>query len=334
MARRRLTRRQRDHVRRIQERRLARARQRAQSLHEAAENQPLGHEEVGRVIANFGASLIVENSRGEALRCVPRANLELLVCGDRVVFQTTPTGDGVVTALMPRDTLLTRPDSSGQPKPLAANIDRIVVVVAVQPKPDLFLLDRYLVAAELLAIPSLIIVNKIDLADEQARRQLEGKMRYFERLGYPWRFVSTRLEHGLDTLFAELADHTSIFVGQSGVGKSSLIKAVIPDREIRIGELSEASGQGRHTTTTTTLYHLPTGGEVIDSPGVREFGLQETDPLKIARGFVDMRPFIGQCRFRDCRHRGEPGCALREAAEAGKIDPRRLESYHRIVGDL
>lgn len=332
MPKRRLTRRQTSHVHRIQQRRLARARQRAEESHDSLNDQPLSQERIGRVIANFGASLVVENDIGESTRCVPRANLALLVSGDRVVYQTTPGGEGVVTALVPRETLLTRPDSSGQSKPLAANINRIVIVAAVQPEMDLFLLDRYLVAAELFAIPPLIIVNKIDLADADTLRHLRDQTRYFEEMGYPRRFVSTKREHGLDELFAELAGHTSIFVGQSGVGKSSLIKAVIPDQEIRIGTLSEASGQGRHTTTTTMLYHLPTGGEVIDSPGVREFGLFETDPQRIASGFQEFHSLLGKCRFRDCRHKAEPGCALRAAAEEGRIDPRRLESYHRIVG--
>ncbi len=331
MAKRKLTRRQAGHVQRIQKRRLARAKQRAGELHQNLESDSLGPEEIGRVIANFGASLIVEDTAGHNLRCVPRANLELLVSGDRVVYQRTQNNEGVITALVPRDTVLTRPDFSGQPKPLASNIDRIVVVSAVRPELDLFLLDRYLVAAELMGVPPLVIVNKIDLADDEAMTAIRERVSTFRNIGYPVLFASTKRDHGLDELLAELVDHTNIFVGQSGVGKSSLIKALLPDQEIRIGNLSEASGQGRHTTTTTMLYHLPSGGDLIDSPGVREFGLFESDPQQIAAGFVEFASVLGHCRFRDCRHRAEPGCALREAVDTGTIDARRLESYHRIV---
>lgn len=332
MAKRRLTRRQTSHVKRIQQRRIARAKRRGRDSPGAMEAAPLGPETLGRVIANFGASLIVQGESGTTLRCVPRANLQLLVSGDRVVYQAAGETEGVVTALLPRDTVLERPDFSARPKPLAANIDRMVVVTAVQPELDLYLLDRYLVAAELAGTPPLILVNKTDLADHESLKSIRRRVSDYERMGYCVLFVSTKREHGLDELLADLSGHTCIFVGQSGVGKSSLIKALLPDREIRIGELSEASGQGRHTTTATMLYHLPSGGDLIDSPGVREFGLFETDPHRIADGFVEFSPYLGRCRFRDCHHNAEPGCALREGVRAGEITARRLESYHRIVG--
>lgn len=333
MAKRRLTRRQTSHVQRIQQRRIDRANRRTKEEQQASESRQLGPEAVGQVIANFGASLIVESQDGVTLRCAPRANLELLVSGDRVVYQASTDTEGVVTALLPRDTVLTRPDFSGNPKPLAANINRIVVVAAVRPELDLFLLDRYLVASELAGTPAQIVVNKIDLADDSTIDSIRQRTAYFQSIGYPVLFASTKRDHGLDMLLAELADHTSIFVGQSGVGKSSLIKALLPDQEIRIGKLSAASGQGRHTTTSTMLYHLPSGGDLIDSPGVREFGLFETDAHRIAAGFVEFAAHMNRCRFRDCHHNAEPGCALRAAVDQGEIDPRRLESYHRIVGD-
>lgn len=334
MANRRLTRRQAHHVQRIQERRLARVKQRTQSNTDDSEANQLGSEEIGQVLANFGSSLMVENGQGEVIRCVPRANLELMVSGDRVVFQHINGSEGVVTALVPRRTELSRPDYGGRLKPLAANIDRLVVVAAVQPAFDEHLIDRYLAAAELLGAAPLVVVNKIDLADEGVRKTLHEQMSVYERIGYQVVYTSTRRKHGLDELFRALSGHTSILVGHSGTGKSSLIKALLPEQMIRIGDLSEASGQGRHTTTSTMLYHLPTGGDLIDSPGVREFRLYEKDPQRVAEGFIEFRPFLGHCRFRDCRHETEPGCALRDAVKQNRIDERRLASYRIIVREI
>lgn len=334
MAARRLTRRQAQHVERIQERRLARAKQRAHPLDSSAGADQLGPEEIGLVLANFGASLVVEDTQGRTVRCVPRANLELVVSGDRVVIQHIDQQEGVVTALVPRRTELSRPDFSGRLKPLAANTDRMAVVTALQPALDAHLVDRYLAAAELSGIAPLIVVNKIDLAADRDLAALREQLAPYTRIGYPVIYASTQREHGLDELFHALAGHTGILVGQSGVGKSSLIKAMVPDQSIRIGALSQASGHGRHTTTSTMLYHLPTGGNLIDSPGVREFGLYEKDPTRLAEGFIEFRPFLGHCRFRNCGHEVEPGCALRAAVEQQRIDERRLASYRAIVIEM
>lgn len=335
MAKRRLTRRQAQHVKRIQERRVARAKARARAADHRIDDDRLGPEEIGRVLANFGASLMVETADGDAVRCVPRANLELVVSGDHVVTQRNGEREGVVTALLARRNELSRPDFSGRLKPLAANLDRLVVVAALQPTLDLHLIDRYLTAAELLgAAQPLLVINKIDLADAAQLAALKENVAPYTRIGYQAIYASTKREHGLDELLAALVGHVSVLVGQSGVGKSSLIKALLPGQEIRIGDLSEASGQGRHTTTATMLYHLPSGGDLIDSPGVREFGLYEKDPQRLAEGFVEFRPLLGRCRFRDCRHEVEPGCALREAAQNGEIDARRLASYLALVREI
>jgi ribosome biogenesis GTPase len=199
---------------------------------------------------------------------------------------------------------------------------------------DLDLINRYLVAAELTDIPPAIVINKVDLLDAAARAGLEERLAVYVHIGYPLLYASTKEAHGLDTLRAQLRHKTSIFVGQSGVGKSSIIQSLLPEREIRVGALSEASGLGRHTTTSTVLYHFPDGGELIDSPGVRDFGLGHVDAQQIAQGFVDFRPFLGQCRFNDCAHAVEPGCALQAAVDNGELDRGRFESYHRIVKGL
>ncbi len=334
MAQRRLTRRQAQHVKRIQERRVARAQARARATEHDTDNDRLGPEELGRVLANFGASLMVESANARVVRCTPRANLALIVSGDEVVMQRNDETEGVVTALLPRRTELGRPDFSGRLKPLAANIDRLVIVAALQPTLDTHLIDRYLAAAELLGAAPLLVINKIDLADTTQLDALKTQIAVYTQIGYPVIYASTKRAHGLDELSAALAGHVSILVGQSGVGKSSLIQALLPDQTIRIGKLSEASGQGRHTTTSTMLYHLPGGGDLIDSPGVREFGLYERDAQRVAEGFVELRPYLGHCRFRDCRHDAEPGCALRAAAQNGAIDARRLASYLALAKEV
>lgn len=331
---RRLTRRQAQHVKRIQERRLARAEQRIHEQLTVKEDNRLGPEEIGVVLANFGSSLMVEDQSSRLVRCVPRANLDLIVSGDQVVMQHETESDGVVTALVPRRNELTRPDASGRLKPLAANVDQLVVVAAVRPNVDTHLIDRYLAAAELLGATPLVVINKIDLVGDDELNVLQKLTTPYQRIGYHVIYASTKKAHGLDELFSALTSHTSILVGQSGVGKSSLIKALLPDQMIRIGDLSEASGQGRHTTTSTMLYHLPTGGDLIDSPGVREFGLYEKDPARLAEGFIEFRPYIGRCRFRDCRHDVEPGCALRRAIESGEIEAGRLASYLTLVKEI
>ncbi|OGT20094.1 MAG: ribosome small subunit-dependent GTPase A, partial [Gammaproteobacteria bacterium RBG_16_57_12] len=266
----------------------------------------------GLIIANYGATLDVEAADGRIYRCRLRSNLEEIVCGDRVAWQKQTADSGVVVALAPRDSLLCRPDFQQNMKPIAANIDQIIVTAAVQPELSTALIDRYLVAAEHGGIRPIIVINKIDLlpADELAR--LKERLRLYADIGYAVIYASVRLSHGLDALRDCLADRTSIFAGHSGVGKSSLIKSLLPEQDIRIGEVSEVTGKGMHTTTRTVLYHLPCGGNLIDSPGIREFGLWGISPEQVDQGFVEFRPYLGQCRFRNCRHLAEPGCAIQQ----------------------
>jgi ribosome biogenesis GTPase len=334
MAKRRLTRRQRERIRHIQEARLARAGKRAARREQALTSGSLGPEQTGQIIANFGKMVVLEDEAGALHRCVPRQNLETLVAGDRVIWQSTLPGEGVVVALEPRRSLLARPEPGGGRKPVAANIDQIVVVIAPRPEPSDTLIDRYVVAAEAFGVRPLVLLNKIDLLDPAGREPFRQRLHVYESIGYRVLFASSRESHGLDALIEELQGKTSVLVGQSGVGKSSLVKALLPDLEIRIGALSAATGRGRHTTTVTTLYHLATGGELIDSPGVWDFALWHLEPGDVAAGFAEFRPFLGKCRFADCSHRVEPGCALKEAAGTGAIQPSRLASYYEIMDSL
>jgi ribosome biogenesis GTPase len=285
----------------------------------------------GLVLVNYGRSVLVEDATRKLFRCVARRNLPPIVSGDRVTWEPTGEQEGVITAIAARRTVLQRADGGRRSRALAANIDQIAVVAAAQPAPNAFLIDRYLVAAELAGAAPLVVVNKTDLLNPRDPAGPTACVRRYAAIGYTTLLTSALENTGIDALAQALADRISILVGQSGVGKSSLIRRLLPEQDILIGELSEASGQGRHTTTTTTLYHLPNGGDLIDSPGVRDFRLGETPVTELAHGFRDFRPYLGQCRFEDCRHLAEPGCAVNEAVVAGAIDERRLASYRNLV---
>jgi ribosome biogenesis GTPase len=334
MAGRKLNRRQQWRIEKIQDERRARLERKQVQLEQRLNDEGgLGAEQTGLVIASFGASLEIEASDGARLRCQLRQNLPLIVVGDRVVWQTTHQG-GVVTALLERSSLLARPDSHGALRGLAANLDQIIVVAAPAPAYSTELIDQYLAAAELTGITPLLLFNKIDLIREEDREGVERLLQRYRDIGYRVLTASTRVSHGLDALIAELRGHTNVFVGQSGVGKSSLSNALMPGLDIAVQALSAQSGLGQHTTSTARLYHLPQGGSVIDSPGVREFRLWPMAEATLAGGFREFHPLLGHCKFRDCKHQKEPGCALKGAVEAGKISAERLRSYHKIAAQL
>ena len=331
MAKDKLNRRQLWRAEKIQAERVARAQKKVASVESTLEGSDLGPEQTGRIITRYGAQVELEDKQRQRYRCLMRRNLPSLVCGDRVIWQAGPDNTGVVVAMEPRESLLERPDADNQLKPVAANINQILVVAAPEPALDVDLINRYFVAAEMTGIPPVLIINKIDLLDDAAFRKLQKRFQAYRDIGYSVIYATTKREHGLDNLLEHLVDKTSIFVGQSGVGKSSLIQILLPKEELRVSALSESSGEGRHTTTTTQLYHFPTGGELIDSPGVRSFRLGHVSSRDITEGFKEFRPFIGQCRFSNCRHTVEPDCALLEAVKAGKISADRFESYQRII---
>jgi ribosome biogenesis GTPase len=287
--------------------------------------------QAGLVLAHFGQASLVEAETGEVFRCATRKSLPRTVCGDRVLWQASNPREGVITQVLERKTTLVRPDSRNRIRPVAANLDQIVVVIACKPSFEYGMLDRYLLAAELMGATPIVVVNKSDLLDAESGAKLERRLGNYEKIGYSLLFISTRSTDGLKDLHRQLKSHTSILVGQSGVGKSSLVQALLPDLDIRTGALSRMTGLGRHTTTVTTLYHLPDGGDLIDSPGVRDFNLSPVPVDQLAQGFREFRPYLGQCRFHNCRHVSEPGCALQDAARRGAISPRRLGSYTELV---
>ncbi|QJQ95263.1 MULTISPECIES: small ribosomal subunit biogenesis GTPase RsgA [Halomonadaceae] len=334
MSKRKLSRQQRWRVEKIQAERTQRAERRDSQDSDKLEAGEYGPEQPGRVIAHFGRTLDVRPPGASAShRCHLRANLESLVTGDRVIWRQANDDSGVVVARVERDNVLERPDARGLLKPVAANIGQILIVFAAEPEPHPNLIDRYLVAAEATGIAPALILNKIDLLPERGG-ELRQLLERYEALGYPVINASTKRDDGLDALHAHLTGRTSVFVGQSGVGKSSLIDRLLPDDTLRIGALSEDSRKGTHTTTTARLYALPAGGELIDSPGIREFGLIHLDEQQVTENFIEFRDHLGRCRFRDCRHRQEPGCALLAAVKRGDIHPARFDSYRRIVDSL
>lgn len=314
-----------------QRRRISDRQQRARdaSIDEGSLNS---ESEIGLVIAHFGEQVEVLAGNQPSQRCYLRANVEPLVAGDRVAWQRG-AATGVINARQPRDSELIRPDNFGKLKPVAANIDRIGIVFAPYPTPHSNLIDRYLVAAELQRINPFLVLNKSDLIDAATAAQIDELDALYTAIGYTVIRCSATDHNGLTELRHYLAGHTSILVGQSGVGKSSLLNELQPAAHSAVGELSAGVDKGRHTTTTSRLYPLPGGGSLIDSPGIREFGLSHIDADQVIDGYVDFHDHLG-CKFRDCRHRQEPGCALLAAAAAGLIDPRRLDNYRQIVATI
>jgi ribosome biogenesis GTPase / thiamine phosphate phosphatase len=330
MAKRRLTKQQKTRIQAIQHKRRERLEDQAKTSLEAGDGIPPAE---GRVVIRHGATLGIEDTMGRIIQCQTRQHIGHPVCGDRVVWQPTGETTGVVTALQPRSSVLSRPDFSGRDKPLAANLTQLVIVLAPKPDPSGYLLDQYLVTAELIQVKPLIAINKIDLLEGAQAEAFFARFAHYPEIGYSLVRVSAKQEHGLDALIDRLNGETNILVGQSGVGKSSLINALLPDLELETGRLSSATGLGRHTTSTATLYKLPLGGELIDSPGVRSFRLVDLTREEMEQGFPEFRAHIGQCRFHNCTHDHEPDCAIRAAVEAGKINPERLANFQRLSQD-
>ncbi|OCG47020.1 ribosome biogenesis GTPase RsgA [Gilliamella sp. Choc4-2] len=289
----------------------------------------------GVVISRFGKSADVEDSAGLIYRCSIRRTLPSIVTGDKVVWRESlePNTNGIIEAVHPRHSELVRPDFYDGVKPVAANVDQIVIISAVLPELSLNIIDRYLVACEAVDIKPIIILNKIDLLNDAERENIDNQLAIYTKIGYQVLYVSCQHQQGIALLQDILQDKVSILVGQSGVGKSSIINLLLPyqSQSVITGGISEISGLGQHTTTSSRLYHLPNGGDIIDSPGIREFGLWHLEPEQVISGFKEFDNYLGGCHFRDCNHFDTPGCLLQKAVQDGKIAPSRLDNYHRIL---
>lgn len=287
----------------------------------------------GQVITRFGAEFLIETTHGELLRCTARRKLEHLACGDYVQWERQAQGNAAVTAMLPRRNVLERPDFRGKLRPIAANIDVLIVVASWQPAPVWETIDRYLIAAQRLPAEVLLVINKADLRPQYATPEAEACLAEYVQIGYSVLHVAADQAQGIQAILQAIGARTAIVVGQSGVGKSSIAAQLLPESDIRIGTIAD-TGEGRHTTTAATLYHLPSGGQLIDSPGVRDFGLIGLDFATLEAGFPEFRPFLGECRFNNCTHNHEPGCAVKAALQAGKLPPYRFARYLNLLASL
>ncbi|HEY0488779.1 MAG TPA: ribosome small subunit-dependent GTPase A [Telluria sp.] len=284
---------------------------------------------LGTIIAAHGRHYLAD-AEGEMLQCVTRGKKTNVAVGDIVKLAKTSENQAVIEAITERKTLLYRSDQY-KSKLLAANLTRLFIVVATEPGFADDLISRSLVAAEAAGIEAHLILNKTDVADllPKARERLV----MYGSLGYPIHEVSARThpEHAVATLLPLLEGQSSIFIGQSGMGKSSLINLLVPDADIAVREISAALDTGKHTTTFTRLYKMPGETQIIDSPGFQEFGLYHLTEGMIERAFVEFKPYLGGCKFYNCRHLIEPQCAVLDAVAEGKIASFRHALYKQLL---
>ena len=279
----------------------------------------------GQVVATYGRRLLVAAPDAELVACVPRGKHAAHACGDRVLVARTGRGEGVIESADARATLFLRA-APHRRKLIAANATQVAVIVAGEPSTSDEIVCRILVAAAQQAMRTLIVLNKTDL--ETPTAGMRARLAPFARAGYA--IVEISAQRDVQALRERLAAETTVLIGQSGMGKSTIVNALVPAAGAATREISRFLDSGRHTTSATRLYRLDERTAIIDSPGVEAFGLAHLAAAEIEAGFRELAPLAGRCRFRDCRHRSEPGCAVLAAVESGAVAARRLELLHRI----
>ena len=280
----------------------------------------------GRVISHLGQGIAVEKE-GELFLCQTLRRLETVAVGDNVLFLQVNAVQGRIEEILPRRSVLLRPSRNAKIRPVAANIDTIYIVFAPEPDCDFLLIDQYLAICENSNLEAALVFNKIDLPPSNIIAQ---ELKTYQALGYQLFSVSATQLLGIAELKSALKNQVSIFSGQSGVGKSSLTNVLIPNKALRTNTVSAMTKHGRHTTTAATLYHLPDGGDLIDSPGVAIFGLADLNLAQLAFGYKEFQPFLTQCQFNNCHHVKDKGCALRNAVEQGNISVTRYQRFLKL----
>ena len=282
------------------------------------------------IIATFSRRMRLRLADGGEVEARIKGKRLKPVCGDRVIAEPIDDeSDWLITEILPRDNSLNRPNMRGQTEILAANVDLLIVVAAASPVPDWYIVDRYLCAAEAMRIAAAVVFNKTDLAEK--RDKIASELQDYEHIAYPVVSCSAKNERTLDAVDALIEKKTAIIVGQSGVGKSSIINRLLGGEQQRTAEISNKTREGRHTTVNSMMLTLPGGGQVIDSPGVRDYAPALQSATDVIQGFREIENAGHDCRFANCRHLREPGCAVKDAVESEEISARRYESYRRLL---
>ena len=286
-----------------------------------------------RVTESFGRRVTVTTADGASLPAELFGKRLTCVCGDQVTIRRPSRASGDVAKVVtvsPRRTTFSRTDSRGRTEPLAANLSLLAVIVAPEPVPDPYIADRYLAGAALAGIPGMVVVNKSDLPSA-ADAEFQTYISEYEAAGYEVLRLSAHDADSVAPLKARLAATVAMLVGQSGMGKSTLTNALVPESSRPTRTISESTGEGRHTTVSTALFRIPGSGELIDSPGVRDYAPPPVEEAQVQVGWPEILALAPQCRFNNCLHLREPGCAVTEAVAANRIPPRRYESYKRLI---
>jgi len=291
----------------------------------------------GQVISHNGYLLTVKTSEDKLIKCNFRSNISEIVTGDYVSYSLQKNSKkGIVSSVINRKNLLSRPNKfSHKIKAIAANINQIYIVIAVEPEPIEHYIDRYIVAAELMKVKPIIVFNKTDLLSTENKFSFEPLLKIYENIGYEVIQLSAIQTTFSSELKQSLQDKCSIFIGQSGVGKSALLNQIIGQETATTGDISETNKRGKHTTTTSRLYEIEKNTSIIDSPGIREFDLWDISEQELLSGFTEISRYAISCKFRNCRHtEQEQKCAVIEAANEGKISQVRLKNFYRVREDI